>query len=91
MAEGFRRDDIMRWAAHKLIIGKRPKGIFYSDELKKAFANLAVDAGNFLDPYRTTLTGPGSTWGFDPAKHYLLPIPINEMTLNPAIKQNPGY
>jgi hypothetical protein len=91
MAEGFRRDDIMRWAAHKLIIGKRPKGIFYSDELKKAFANLPVDAANYLDPYRTTLVGPGSTWGFDPAKHYLLPIPINEMTLNPAIKQNPGY
>ena len=91
MAEGFRRDDILRWAAHKLIIGKRPKGAFYSDELKKAFTNLAVDAGNFLDPYKTTLVGPGSTWGFDPAKHYLLPIPINEMTLNPAIKQNPGY
>jgi len=52
---------------------------------------LSVDAGNFLDPYKTSLVGAGSTWGFDPAKHYLLPIPINEMTLNPAIKQNPGY
>lgn len=91
MTEGFRLDDIMRWAAHKLVQGKRPKGIYYSDEIKKAFPNLPVDAGNFLDPYRTTLVGPSSTWGFDPAKHYLLPIPINELTLNPALKQNPGY
>ena len=91
MTEGFRLDDIMRWAAHKLVQGKRPKGIYYSDEIKKAFPNLPVDAGNFLDTYRTTLVGPSSTWGFDPAKHYLLPIPINELTLNPALKQNPGY
>lgn len=91
MTEGFRFDDIMRWAAHKLVVGKRPKGAFYSNELKAAYPNLLVDAGNFLDPFRTALIGPGSTWGFDPAKHYLLPIPINELTLNKALVQNPGY
>jgi hypothetical protein len=91
MTEGFRLDDIMRWAAHKLVVGKRPKGAFYSNEIKAAFPNLAVDAGNFLDPFRTVLIGPGSTWGFNPAKHYLLPIPINELTLNTSMVQNPGY
>jgi hypothetical protein len=91
MTEGFRLDDLLRWRADKLFVGKRPKGAFYSNELKTAFANLKVDANNFLDPFVTTLTGANGTWGFDPAKHYLLPIPINEMTLNPAIKQNPGY
>jgi hypothetical protein len=91
ITEGFRLDDLMRWRADKLFVGKRPKGAFYSTELKTAYANLKVDAGNFLDPYVTTLTGANGGWGFDPAKHYLLPIPINEMTLNPAIKQNPGY
>jgi hypothetical protein len=91
MTEGFRLDDIMRWAAHKLVVGKRPKGAFYSNEIKAAFPNLAVDAGNFLDPFRTALIGPGSTWGFNPAKHYLLPIPINELTLNTSMVQNPGY
>lgn len=91
MTEGFRLDDIMRWAAHKLVVGKRPKGAFYSNEIKAAYPNLAVDAGNFLDPFRTTLIGPGSTWGFNPAKHYLLPIPINELTLNTSMVQNPGY
>lgn len=91
MTEGFRFDDIMRWAAHKLVVGKRPKGAFYSNEIKAAYPNLAVDAGNFLDPFRTALIGPGSTWGFNPAKHYLLPIPINELTLNTSMVQNPGY
>jgi hypothetical protein len=91
MTEGFRLDDIMRWAAHKLVVGKRPKGAFYSNEIKAAYPNLAVDAGNFLDPYKTALIGPGSTWGFNPAKNYLLPIPINELTLNTSMVQNPGY
>jgi hypothetical protein len=91
LTEGFRLDDLMRWSAHKLFLGKRPKGAYYSAELKAAFPNLAVDANNFLDPYKTTLAGAGSTWGFNPGKHYLLPIPTNELTLNPSLKQNPGY
>jgi len=91
MTEGFRLDDILRWAAHKLIVGKRPKGAFYSNELKAAFKNQPIDQNNFLDPFRTALSGPGSTWGFNPDKHYLMPIPTNELTLNPAIKQNPGW
>lgn len=91
MTEGFRLDDLLRWRADKLFVGKRPKGAFYSNELKAAFANLRVDGNNFLDPFVTTLTGANGGWGFNPAKHYLLPIPINELTLNPAIKQNPGY
>lgn len=91
MTEGFRLDDLLRWRADKLFVGKRPKGAFYSVELKTAFANLKVDGNNFLDPYVTTLTGANGGWGFNPAKHYLLPIPTNELTLNPALAQNPGY
>ena len=91
LTEGFRLDDLMRWAAHKLFAGKRPKGAYYSAELKAAFPNLVVDANNFLDPYKTALSGPNGGWGFNPAKNYLLPIPTNELTLNTALKQNPGW
>ena len=91
MSEGFRLDDLMRWAGSNLLVGRRPKGAFYSNEIKAAYPNLAVDANGFLDPFRTTLIGPVGTWGFNPAKHYLLPIPINELTLNTAMVQNPGY
>lgn len=91
LTEGFRFDDLMRWSAHKLFVGIRPKGAYYSAELKAAYPNLAVDANNFLDPYKTTLTGANGGWGFNPTKHYLLPIPTNELTINPLLKQNPGY
>jgi len=91
MTEGFRLDDLMRWAAHKLFAGKRPKGAFYSAELKAAFPGLAVDANNFLDPYKTALSGPNGGWGFNPGKNYLMPIPTNELTINTALKQNPGW
>lgn len=91
LTEGFRLDDLMRWNAHKLFAGIRPKGAYYTAAYKAAFPNLAVDANNFIDPYKTALTGPNGGWGFNPAKHYLLPLPTNELTLNPALKQNPGY
>jgi hypothetical protein len=91
LTEGFRFDDLMRWAAHNLFLGKRPKGAFYSPELKEAFPNLLVDEDNFLDPYSAALNGPNGGWGFNPAKNYLMPIPINELTVNTALKQNPGW
>ncbi|TAG56607.1 MAG: RagB/SusD family nutrient uptake outer membrane protein, partial [Runella slithyformis] len=28
---------------------------------------------------------------FNPAKDYLWPLPINEISLNPSLKQNPGW
>ena len=91
LTEGFRFDDLMRWSAHKLFAGKRPKGAYFSAELKAAFPSLVVDANNFIDPYKTALSGPNGGWGFNPGKNYLLPIPINELTVNPALKQNPGW
>jgi hypothetical protein len=89
--EGFRFDDLMRWKADKYFVGKRPKGAYYSAELKAASPNLPVDADGFLDPYKTALKGANGGWGFDPNKNYLMPIPTNELTLNPNLKQNPGW
>jgi hypothetical protein len=90
-SEGFRFDDLMRWRADKLILGTRPKGAYYSAELKAINSKLVADANGYLDPYATVLKGAGGTWGFDPNKNYLMPIPTNELTLNAGIKQNPGW
>ena len=91
-AEGFRLTDVMRWRAHKLFEGKRPRGTKYTDELKKLVATLKQDTEGYLDPYSVNvLAGPGSTWGFNPTKHYLMPLPTNELTINTKLKQNPGY
>jgi hypothetical protein len=90
-SEGFRFYDLMRWRADKLIVGSRPKGAFYTAELKAVGGNLPVDSDGYLDPYSNFLKGPGSTWGFDPAKNYLQPLPTSELTLSTSLKQNPGW
>jgi hypothetical protein len=90
-SEGFRYDDLMRWRADKLFVGKRPKGAYYTAELKSAWPGLVTDANNYIDPYLNVLNGSNGGWGFNPGKNYLKPIPTNELTLNTALKQNPGW
>ena len=90
-SEGLRLDDIMRWRAHSLISGKRPIGAFYTAEMKTINNTLVADATGYLDPFKTTLSGTGNTWGFRSDKDYLKPLPINELTLNKNLKQNPGW
>lgn len=85
--ENLRWDDIARWAAaDELLIGKRPKGARAAQ-----FPNtpvLPVDVNGFLDPYATVVPGG---YGFRADRDYLDPISINELTLNPALGQNPGW
>lgn len=85
--EDFRWDDIARWAAaDELIVGKRPKGTRAAQ-----FPNtptLPVDADGFLDPFANAVPGG---YGFKTNRDYLDPISINELNLNPALKQNPGW
>ncbi|MCK0156462.1 RagB/SusD family nutrient uptake outer membrane protein [Cellulophaga sp. F20128] len=87
--EGNRLDDLMRWRAHKLFVDKRPTGTTYTADIEAEFPNLVVNNDGFLDPFRDYLnTG---TYGFDPTRDYLLPIPSTEITLNNKIDQNPNW
>jgi len=87
--EGFRYDDIMRWAAHTLLKGKRPKGYpLDKAEWEGVNINYQVDAEGFLDPYIGQIP---NGYGFDPGRDYLECIPTNEITLNPNLTQNPGW
>jgi len=52
---------------------------------------LTVDSNNNLDPMSGLLSGPNGGFNFNPARDYLRPIPTNELTLNPNLKQNPGW
>ena len=85
-AEGFRYDDIMRWAAaDELIVGKRPHGFKASQLTVNPYL---VDGDGFLDPYQKKLpTG----YGFKIGRDYLNAIPKDQLLLNPALKQNPGW
>lgn len=84
--EGFRWDDIARWAAaDELIIGKRPKGL-KADQLARN--SYPVDEDGYVDPYQTSMpTG----YGFILGRDYLNSIPESEINLNPDLTQNPGW
>jgi starch-binding outer membrane protein, SusD/RagB family len=87
--EGFRYDDIRRWAAHSLLQGKRPKGYPFDPlEWVGSKINYKTDEKGFIDPYVGQLP---NGYGFKPERDYLECIPLNEITLNPNLVQNPGW
>jgi len=87
--EGYRHDDIRRWAAHNLLKGKRPKGYpLDKSEWGSTTINYKVDENGFLDPYVNQIP---NGYGFKEQRDYLRCIPLNEIVLNPNLKQNPGW
>jgi len=91
MAEGFRFDDLMRWRAHNLIRGKRPRGTKYTDDLKELNSSFPEDTEGYIDPFYGQLIGPDDGYGFEPGRDYLKPLPIDQLTLNENLVQNPGW
>lgn len=86
IGEGFRWNDIARWAAaDELILGQRPKG-FFGGQITSQL--IPVDENGFLDPLKTSLP---SGYGFKLNRDYLNSIPISEIVLNDNLKQNPGW
>jgi hypothetical protein len=84
--EGFRWNDLCRWAAMSKIVNTRPKGA--KDGQFFWPHNLAVDENGYLDIYRTIYpTG----YQFKLNRDYLWPIPESQLTLNPNLGQNPGW
>lgn len=95
-AEGYRKDDIFRWAsADKLIVGWKPKGakrnqwttLFPASTLNA----YPIDSNGYIELFQNV--GALSTgYKFNINRDYLSPIPSNELTLNPNLKpQNPGW
>lgn len=88
-AEGFRLDDLMRWRAHNLFVGKRYTGTTYTQSMIEKYPGKNTNDEGFLDPYNEYLNG--GTYGFNPDRDYLLPLPTNQLTLNENLDQNPGW
>lgn len=86
LGEGFRWNDIARWAAAKeLIVGKRPKGFLASQIAKNPFYE---DQEGFMDPYQKAIP---SGYGFQLDRDYLDCIPESQIVLNNKLTQNPGW
>ena len=97
--QGFRLDDLMRWKADKLIVGKRGKGAYVGDEsiLFKSYSpdnqkrireRLTLDDNKWADPMAGTLP---SGYQFHADRDYLIRIPPSELELNKKLKQNPKW
>lgn len=96
--QGYRLDDLMRWAAADVIIGKRGRGAYFgtesilyrsfNSEQREALGTVLTDSRSWLDPLQEILPGG---YQFDPGRDYLLPIPPEDVKLNKLMKQNPGW
>lgn len=99
--QGFRFDDLMRWAGHNLIVNKRGKGAYIGAEsvLYKSFSpekkeivderiQSLVDENGWLDPLSQLLP---KGYQFKPNRDYLMAIPPTELSLNKQLKQNPNW
>lgn len=86
IGEGFRWDDIARWAAaDEVIVGKRPHGFLASQITTNPFP---VDQNGFLDPFQKAIP---NGYGFKLGRDYLNSIPESEIVLNDKLTQNPGW
>lgn len=95
--EGFRHDDIYRWAAaDELILGWKPKGAkkaqFVGTTIPAAtLAKYPADANGYIEWYQAN-SAMATGYKFSVQRDYLSPIPTNELVLAPALKpQNPGW
>ena len=84
MAQGTRLDDLRRWKKGHYV-NKQPTGVYLKDASE---FNVKV------------MNGPSNNEGYvyyfeKPIgwleHYYLNPIPLNQLALNPALEQNPGW
>jgi hypothetical protein len=97
VGEGFRVDDIFRWAAAETLIKNYiPLGAVRAqwegipDGLLGDVSALGVKDG-YINPYAGVSVGT-SGYQFNVNRDYLRPLPLTELVLNPALKpNNPGW
>ena len=99
--EGFRVYDIFRWAAaDELIKGYKPQGAVWeqwreaaslSPIFQDGWNDLSVDDEGYIAPYKVYNAVSTTGYNFRLDRDYLLPIPTNELVLNPKLGQNPGW
>jgi hypothetical protein len=90
-SDGFRLDDLKRWHAGTLInnpatiLGMKLTPTLRAQYPASQVASIQVDANNYIRVYPAIAA---RTWA---DKLYLYPIPTQELTLNPNLKQNTGW
>ncbi len=91
-AEGYRFNDMLRWAAFdELVVGKRIKGAKFKQSDfpdMEVGTHVLLDENGYVDAHQNEVP---SGMQFVVTRDYLLPVPQQELTLNPDLTQNPGW
>ncbi len=93
--EGYRLDDLMRWAAMgKKITGWKPKGAKRAQWAGVVpdtdLANYPVDDNGYIELFKD-VPALSNGYKFRVDRDYLSPLPDDQRLLNPGLKQNPGW
>jgi hypothetical protein len=84
--EGFRIDDLKRWKTAEIEMPKDILGIKWEGtEFQTAWG---TESSRARDANGCLIMESGRTWS---EKNYLLPIPTDQLQLNPNLGQNPGW
>jgi len=83
--EGFRMDDLKRWNTAKDEMPQNLLGVKYDGT---AYETSWRDMNRETDTNGCIIMESGRKWE---EKHYLYPLPIEQLQLHPELKQNPGW
>lgn len=97
--EGYRYDDLMRWKCGKLLekpfLGIRFVQSQYPEVVARPFGNtsitdfsVALDKDGYIDVYQAKYP---QGFVFDESKHYYMPLPLDQLSINTNLVQNPGW
>lgn len=92
VGEGFAFRDIRRWKIADLVLNKRPQGAWIDRNVYGGNLTLQDIDGNTLPA--DAQYGYGAYFGKPSGwleHYYLYPLPLNNLVLNEALKQNPGW
>lgn len=86
--EGFRYDDIIRWRTAETDLPKAVLGAVFQQE---AYPELNPGTDVIVNAEGVIQAEAASARSFESPKHYLYPLPLRELSLNPNFEQNPGW
>jgi len=91
--EGFRRDDLKRWKTAESVLPQSLKGVkFVATEYQTRFPDLEPGIDINVDQEGFIVVDPSSSRKFTTPKHYLDPIPSQQIQLSKGtLTQNEGW
>lgn len=91
--EGYRRDDLRRWAVAETVLPQALRGVkFVGTEYQQKFPDLKIGQDIQVDAEGFIVVQSAASRKYETPKHDLSPIPLQQVQLSKGtMKQNPGW